>query len=302
MNTQILEYVIAISEEKTLSKAAESLLVTQSALSQQLKKLEQELECPLFTRRKNTMQLTGAGKIYVNGARAALKIYYDAIREIKDLRTASQKELTIIYDGTLLPHFTAGVLPAFSGLHPGFFVRTVQGNSSQAKEYLMNNIAQLGIFASNERSHSMMDYTPLRSEELLLVLPAGHPCAEPFRTGGVDLSLLENERFILSRSGDCIQTLIQEIFQRRHFNPHASCEVDNLDAARHMVRNGEGVAFLPRSGGYPEEDFAAFPLTPPAEFQIVLACHKSTPLGKPAYDLYRLILDFSKKDRVPPVN
>ena len=53
MNTQILEYMIAISEEKSLTKAADRLLITQPALSRQLKKLESELNTKLFLREKN---------------------------------------------------------------------------------------------------------------------------------------------------------------------------------------------------------------------------------------------------------
>ncbi|MFR5732002.1 MAG: LysR family transcriptional regulator [Clostridium sp.] len=67
MDTKILEYVIAIAEEKSLSKAAERLYLSQPALSQRLKKLEDELGTPLFLREKNGLSITDAGRIYING-------------------------------------------------------------------------------------------------------------------------------------------------------------------------------------------------------------------------------------------
>ena len=61
MNTRLLETIIAISEEKSLSRAADRLLVTQPALSQQVKKLERELDAKLFRREQNQLLLTDAG-------------------------------------------------------------------------------------------------------------------------------------------------------------------------------------------------------------------------------------------------
>ena len=60
MDTKIIEYVIAIAEEKTLNKAAERLYLTQPALSQRLKKLEEELGTPLFIRTKDGLAITDA--------------------------------------------------------------------------------------------------------------------------------------------------------------------------------------------------------------------------------------------------
>lgn len=68
MDTKIIEYVIAIAEEKSLSKAAERLYLSQPALSQRLKKLEDELGTPLFVRGKDGLSITDAGRIYVNGS------------------------------------------------------------------------------------------------------------------------------------------------------------------------------------------------------------------------------------------
>ena len=88
MDTRQLEYILTIAEEKNLSRAADRLFLTQSALSQQLSKLEAEGLPPLFTRHKGEMQLTDAGKIYINGARSILKIKGDAQEALKDLSQA----------------------------------------------------------------------------------------------------------------------------------------------------------------------------------------------------------------------
>ncbi len=75
MSLQSMEYMIAISEEKSLSRAAERLLISQAALSQHVKKLETELDARLFERQHGHLVLTDAGRVYVNGARRVLDIY-----------------------------------------------------------------------------------------------------------------------------------------------------------------------------------------------------------------------------------
>ena len=85
MNTKQLEYILAIAEEKNLSRAAERLYITQSALSQQLSKLKKEGLPPLFVFKGKEMHLTDAGKIYVNGARVILKLEQDAAEALQNL-------------------------------------------------------------------------------------------------------------------------------------------------------------------------------------------------------------------------
>ncbi len=82
MSLQSMEYVIAISEEKSLSRAAERLLISQAALSQHVKKLETELDVKLFQRQHGHLVLTDAGRVYVNGARRVLDIYNRALYQI----------------------------------------------------------------------------------------------------------------------------------------------------------------------------------------------------------------------------
>lgn len=72
MNLKELEYVVAIADEKSLTKAAERLFITPSALTQQVLRLENELHAPLFIRSRSGWQPTEAGEIYLEAARKIL--------------------------------------------------------------------------------------------------------------------------------------------------------------------------------------------------------------------------------------
>lgn len=74
MNVQQLEYIIEIAKEKNITRAAKNLFITQSNLSQYLAKLENELDVPLFIRRRNELVLTDAGREYVDAAKKVIGI------------------------------------------------------------------------------------------------------------------------------------------------------------------------------------------------------------------------------------
>lgn len=290
MTIQILEYMIAISEEKSLTKAADRLLISQPALSRQLKKLEKELNTHLFKREKNEMVLTDAGKVYVNGARSILNTYEDALTKIGNLRTSGRKKITMVYNNALLPVFSTEILPAFCRLHPDTFISTIDGNASIAKEYLTNSMADLAVVATSEASHSMLEYIPLRDEELMLAVPRDHSCVESFRKNGVDFRLLQKNPFILNQVNSHFRTLEKEILYRYQFTPDLLCEISNLNASKNMVVSHKAVAFLPKSMEHASEGYVCFSLVPPALFHIVIAYHKSIYLSSPVRDLIMLLL------------
>ena len=84
MDVKLLEYMIAIADCGNITKAAESLFITQSGLNQQLIRLENELNTQLFYRTKRHLHLTQAGKIYIDNAREILKIKKNTYTTIQD--------------------------------------------------------------------------------------------------------------------------------------------------------------------------------------------------------------------------
>lgn len=290
MNTQTMEYVIAIAEEKSLSRAAERLLVSQPALSRQLARLEKELDTRLFRREHNQMTLTNAGRIYVNGARMILSIHDNAVSEIRSMGVSHRKQITLVYNNALLPGFSRHILPEFHRLHPDILLSTINGNASIAKEYLGNGMADLAAVAIREGTHQLLDYIPLRDDELMLALPADHPQIPYFTEHGVDFSRLEQEQFILNQINSHFHSMERNIFRDHNFTPNVLCEIADLYASFHMVKDHKGLTFLPRSMEGTDEDCTLFSLTPPAVFHIVIAWPRSAVLTRPVRDLTMLLL------------
>ena len=79
MDVRHLTYIIAIAEQKNMTRAARELFVTQSSLSQHLSRLEKELGTPLFFRARNELALTPAGELYVEAARKVIEQVKDIV-------------------------------------------------------------------------------------------------------------------------------------------------------------------------------------------------------------------------------
>ena len=90
MNTKILEYMIAIAEERSVSKAAERYYLAQPVLSKHLKNIEADIGMPLFIRSHGEMKLTEAGIIYINNARAILHVEQQLNDRLKKLKENDQ--------------------------------------------------------------------------------------------------------------------------------------------------------------------------------------------------------------------
>ncbi len=288
MNTHLLEYVLAIAKEGSQQRAAQNLSVSQPALSQQLRKLEQELEMPLFEKRDRRLCLTEAGKIYVNGAQAVLSIYKQAQRDIERLAVKQKREISLVYNNALMPDIPE-LLSHFIINHPELFVRTTYGTADVAREYLMNGMADLAILSTAELESSLLDFILLRTSELRLFLPIGHPYAREFQKNGVDPHLLSQDFFILSTPGTMLHQLSEQYFASQQFQPRILCEISGLDTIATMVANHQGLAFLPCESRDPKR-FIDLPLNPPFPFHIAAAYRKNTFFSNSMRDLILCLL------------
>lgn len=168
MDTRQLEYILAIAEEKNLSRAADRLFLSQSALSQHLAKLEAEGLPPLFVRKKGEMVLTDAGKIYINGARTILKINHDAEEALHDLRTSKVHHLHIGVCRLFHPLYYSRILPWLKHTYPDMEITAITPEIGQIRHALEYNELDLVLYASEQNFSDLVRYIPLREDELVL--------------------------------------------------------------------------------------------------------------------------------------
>ena len=223
MDTKLIEYVIAIAEEKSLSKAAERLYLSQPALSQRLKKLEDELGTQLFVRERDGLTLTDAGRIYINGGHSILQIKREALRKISSLTHSSKNSLRFACAASS----ALECIPAFRKDYPEIELMVRRSNSLTAKEDLIMGHADLGVLLTSSLQHSVLEYIPLWTGELLLAVPDGHPTllAEDIEKG--DYSAIQNDYFVLTHAPSFVRNAEDQALRNMQIQPNILCEIED---------------------------------------------------------------------------
>ena len=171
MNTKVLEYIVAIAEEKSVSRAAERFYLSHPALSSHLKKLEQELGVPLFQRTSGGMQPTPAGLIFLADARAILHEEQKLREALTLMRHQRKNVIRMMVDTPFYNRMIQRVLPGFTALHPDYTIDIVKCNAALGRSELLQGNGTLGVLISTTPQATDLVYLPFYTGYLRLIFP-----------------------------------------------------------------------------------------------------------------------------------
>ena len=182
MNLEIrhLKLIIAVTEEKSVTKAGERLHLTQSALSHQLRDIEERLGMPLFLRLNKKMVLTQAGERLLYSARQVLQELRRAEEDLKQMADHDHGTLRLSTECYTCYHWLPELLREFSQQYPKVEVNVMVETTHQPLPALLNGKLDLAIVSTQMRDNRLL-YKPLFKDELVAVLPPDHPLtARPY--------------------------------------------------------------------------------------------------------------------------
>ncbi len=180
LSTPLLKYMIAIVDEKSLTKAAEKFYLSQPALSRYLHNVEDMVCAQLFTRVHNRLQPTNAGKIFVNFARNMLQIDTDMMKHIRTYREGHGGSLYLQCDPDLAPIVRQQISPAFHNLHPDIQLYVVESSKQDTQEALLNASADYGLYFSCEEEHPILDSRIIAESQLVYCFGADDSFKDSF--------------------------------------------------------------------------------------------------------------------------
>jgi LysR family transcriptional regulator, hydrogen peroxide-inducible genes activator len=239
MELQQLRYFAKAAQLGSFTKAAEACLVSQPSLSQQIAKLEQELGQPLFERLGRGAKLTEVGKAFKDRVEQILKLVDEAKASAADAPDAGR--LVVAAIPTIAPYFLPQIIAAFAAAHPKAHVELVEEPTSTILSLCGNGDVDCGVAALPLRAIQYV-VEPLFEEELLAVLPAGHPLAEKKR---LRLEDLVAEPFVLLNDAHCLSELTMAFCKRKSVVPFATARLHQLATVLELVRLGHGVSLIP---------------------------------------------------------
>src|SRR6185312_12773780 len=196
-------YVCAIADTGNFSRAAEYCHVTQPSLSQQVLKLEEDLDAKLFDRLGRSVRLTEAGRAFLPHARSILQQMEAARTGVADKSMDVRGSVVTGVIPTIAPYLMPGYAARFMKQYPEARLRIVEETTPVLVESLRNLSIDLAVLALPLR-HKEFELFPLRAEPLFAVLPKDHP-----RAGAKSLALkdLRGESFVMLRDGHCFRGL-----------------------------------------------------------------------------------------------
>lgn len=177
MDFRVLNYFLTVAQEKTISKAAESLHLSQPTLSKQLKELEEELGVQLFTRGNREITLTEDGQYLVNRGKEILSLVDTTITNLSS-KEAISGELVIGGGETKAMQFIAENIRLLSKEHPDLKIRLYSGNADDVSEKMNKGIIDFGIVIDPVEKKKY-DYLRLpRTDYWGLLVHKNHPIAK----------------------------------------------------------------------------------------------------------------------------
>jgi DNA-binding transcriptional LysR family regulator len=241
MDLRQLRYLVALAEELNFTRAAASEHIAQPALSQQIRRLEEEVGVGLVERTTRRVALTEAGELLVVRARRILAELEAAGDEMQAVRGVDVGHVTIGAIHTMGPVDLSLALVTFHEAHPNVSLTVREQHSEECAELLRNDELDLAFLSVTERVESReLGLHQLVSEELMVLLPRGHALADR-------MSDLAEEHFISFRQGARLRELLMSASRDAKFEPRVTLESNQAQRIRTLVSRGLGVAILPRS-------------------------------------------------------
>lgn len=236
-----LQYVIAVAECGSVSRAAEACAITQPALSERIKRIESTLGVELFERNKRALRVTAAGERLVLKARKLL----DEAIEIDEIISSTHEPLTgplhVGVISTLGPFLMPHVLPPLRKQYPNLELILQEGLTDALLATLQAGSLDVVIAAAPLHAAGI-DQIELFHEPFVLAIPIGHEMADRKLVNASDLC---GDDMVLLEDGHCLSGQALDVCPAKQRQNRKRLHATSLETLRHMVATGAGYTLLP---------------------------------------------------------
>jgi LysR family hca operon transcriptional activator len=243
MELRHLRYFVAVAEEGSLTVAAEQRLHTaQPSLSRQIRDLEYEVGVPLLTRSVRGIELTSAGRAFLNHARLTLVQAEAAVEAARRAAQPSKPSFALGFLTGQEMNWLADSMSTLKDQLPTIDVTISSATSPQLADALMRGKLDLA-FMRQETGVSELDYRVIVKEPIVVVLPSDHYLAS---REAIALKDLVGETFLgMSNTAPTLRAVIEDYLERCGIDLRPTHRVDNLAMAMSLVASTRGVTLVP---------------------------------------------------------
>ncbi|HEX7736756.1 MAG TPA: LysR family transcriptional regulator [Ktedonobacteraceae bacterium] len=240
MELRQLTCFLTAAQTQNFRKAAELCLIAQPALSRQIAALEAELGVELFSRVKQRVVLTDAGREFAQYVRNALDTLQQGQQEMSKFQQGESGTVLLGSNQSMATAFLPRIFTAFHQRYPQILVRVRGANSSEVISLVEHGQIDLGFaFDPRERSETVT-VKELFRQPLNLLVAANHPLArEPLST--LTLERIISEPLFLLGEVLRLRQVLERIFIQRGLAVRPVVEIDSIEGLKELVRQGNGV-------------------------------------------------------------
>lgn len=241
MRTEDLKIFIDLFNTGSFSKCAEKNFLTQPAVSQKIKHIEDEIKTPLIIRKKKNIKLTPAGKIFYEKSKKIIDEFKLMASEIKSLAGTVHGTLKVASIYSVGLYELNENIKNFIKKYPSVNLDIEFSQSSKIYEDILNENIDLGFIAYPERHHGI-EIIPFKKEELVLVV---HPKNKLSGNTVLELKEIGNLPFIGFAQGVPTGDAIKEILKKHNIDVRIKMEFDNIELIKRAIEINQGVSILP---------------------------------------------------------
>ena len=241
MELHQLRYFVAVAQTGSFSRAAVQCHVSQPSLSQQIAKLEKQLNRKLFDRLNRRVTLTDAGRVLLNQAGTILSAVEDAEKRLRDDGDFQDARLTVGAIPTIAPYLLPSTLQQFSQSFPDVELMVHEDVTAHLIAALVAgevDVALMALPIDDER----IEIETLFVEPLWLALPFGHALSERKR---ITAQHLYNEKFIVLGDMHCLGEQVLSFCRTNNCGPRIGCRSAQIATIEQLIIAGHGISLLP---------------------------------------------------------
>lgn len=255
-----MDYVYAVYEAKSFSKAATKLFISQPSLSATIKKTEEKIGSQLFDRSSNPIQLTQCGVEYIKCVEKIRDVengFSNYLGDSADMKTGS---ITIGASSFFTAYIMPSIIAAFKMTYPNIQMNLMEVESPRAEKLLFSGELDM-IIDNSAYNETIYRKSLFSSEHLILVAPKSIvlPVHKPFilsaqdirqrkhllpTTESVPMHLFDGFSFVALRHGNDTRDRLERIRQKQNFAPKIVLELDQMATAYHVACQGMGITII----------------------------------------------------------
>lgn len=252
MNFEQLQYVLTIAEQNSITKAANQLYLSQSALTKSMNRLEDELGVKLFDRLSTPIHLTAAGAYFVKQARIILSQKEQMERGLQQFSEQYHGKIRVGMGPGRAEYWAPFILSRFWKLYPDIQVDIITDSMLELEKKLLDHEVDLCILSLPEYNNPQISYSMICRERLLFTIPQTHECLKGYEIpkDSFDTPLiihpetLEKQDFVTAKEGFAITRSLENILERNNITPKSVMHMMSIDAAYIMSVEGDKISYV----------------------------------------------------------